>query len=560
MDRRLTRLAFLAAVLALLTLAFGTGCVFRDDDTDRVGPAKHPPGKPEAAAPAQPQRLGVAKLVTAFRDGDSGPVVLSWFTHEEPLVEAYSFLEYPEDYAIGRAYYWGDWQTRADNYCAVRMQKNYIPVSLDLTLGWYSAVTGFSVEKLREQFMVVYNVNQGTLEEITGKDGSRVGDRYSFVLDGIDVELLTRDAMSEDLVILAMKYSTEHLEKVMAAKERYPEFREAGATDRDATLAELVTVLAEERARGVLDQFDYSGFKHHQVYAPPHDPDKVDYREATFYQSGDLFWSAVDMCTVGIYDDGARTLLLFTPAWYADHCGHSAEDLAAEFDGLLAAHGGRRLAVDTELDDYDVEFEYCYTGEVNVIRRNYTSYRDGGHSIYFLQSGPELFPDAAGHVPAWTPEDLPVEDDPGPLARFIHGLATTGMNELRGRYFFNGHSTTLYTKLFEPQLFTTRQRLDVLDYSKHRQLAQVYIMDQTYFEEVRFTPVWFEELLGTPAVELGADFASLLAAAGGNQAPAGAEDFTQSFQYGPLTISLDPGGVADEGYDTWYRIEFPTWP
>jgi len=538
----------LLCLILVLSLVLGS-CKVTDEDSRGGG----------SQAVPLPRAESVDDLVAAVTNGEATPVVLGWFELEKPRIEAYSFLEYPEEFGPGEAYYWGEWQTRSDNYCSVRMQKNYLPVSVDLTLGWLAGVAGAEVADLQGQFHALYEVHGGTVEELKGHEGERVGDRFTFERDGTVVELLTRDVMAEELEILAIKLTADKLAEVMAAVERYPEFKEFGTADQDATLLDLIELIDEERAVGLLNQFDYSGFKRHQIFAPAHEVEDYPYIEATFYQNGTLWWASEIMCLAGFYDDGDKTQLLFTPAWYAAHCGHTADELSAEFDGLLVEHGHHRLMHDAYHDDYDVEYTYAYIGEVNLIRRRYTSYKDGSHAIYLLQSGPQLHQGAAAGIPAWQGAELPFSEEPGPLEDFLRLLMDNSVAQLRTKHFFSFESTNFDTKLYTPQPFTTRQRLELFDYKRNSRLkCRIHTLDQTYIEDVTFTPAWFDEVSEGSALELGADFDRLLSEYGTSQeSPDGA--FAEWVGFGPVIISREPG-TDPAGAASWYRIQFPIWP
>jgi len=98
--------------------------------------------------------------------------------------------------------------------------------------------------------------------------------------------------------------------------------------------------------------------------------------------------------------------------------------------------------------------------------------------------------------------------------------------------------------------FSTRQIYSYDAPTTHRRLAVITLLNESYRESIELTPAWLGGKLGLEPAVVAEEFAAFAAAHGVRDG---------RFDYGQLRISLHPG-QRDDGTDTWYVCEFPTWP
>lgn len=542
----------IGVLLAVAVAGALAGCP-RGDRTDQ------PP-----VAPAE-SRLSLEQLIETVSAGDGAGTVRDWIAWRQPYGEAYSFVEYPSEFGAGRAYYWGDWQTRTGEYCAVRMQPDYTPVQVDFTLGWFAGLTGREVAAVRSEFLALHDQYQGDLQP-NPSEAERIGEIFTFVTPEAVARLFTDDSRAEENWIFAMMLPAGQVAKVVARNDPYPELAEFATVNQPATLLELVDLLRERGAGGVLGHFDFSAFKRSKWHAPLDGSGERDYRRATIYLHGSLAWDDPGTCYLAAFDDGARVEVLFTAAWYGAYAGYGADELAAAFDALHAQHGGTVLKLDAANDAYDMQFAYADLGGVTIVRRRYVNPPHAGHEHYVLWAGAPLFADAPVAFPAWGATELPpLRDEAGKLERFVHEVASTPMPELRALRLYGFVHEEWPRKLHQVSPFTMLSTLKLTEITTQRQLCHAEVLDETWLDFIEFRPVWFCEQSGATQGGLEGEFAALLARYGGTRTtdaagtePARPAD-ARSFTYGPLTVGHIPGG-SEDGSEDWYRIDLPTWP
>jgi len=503
----------------------------------------------------------IGELLDLTVAGDGKHPVTQWIAIEAPHTESYTFIEYPLEYAAGNAYYWGDWNTRGADYCAVRMLRDYTPVQIDFTLGWYAAVSGRSVAQLKDEFMAVHRRYSGTVEENLGASGQRIGDSYHIETEQFRAGLFTRDDRGEELTIFGLMLKPEQVAAVFTRNREFGDLLEFATEDQPATLAELIATLSGTGARGILDHFEFSSFKQHFWYEPLDGSDSRDYRQATIYTSGLLRWSNPDVCYLAAFDDGRSAQLTFTTGWYEKHCGYPATELDAAFERIFAAAGNGRFNLDSVIDSYDVEFAWAYLDGVNVVRRRYLTPPAPEHALYMLLAGDELFPDAPPRFPTWTPDELPspVEDTQA-LEQLISEIAATSPSELPAKFAPGAvrEQFELEYQLIQP--FTIRDYYTVTDPVTRRRHCEEQLLDESYLEAFGFNHQWFTKQTGLAAGELEREFAALAARFGVEASALSMQpEDTANFQYGPLTISYRRGRHDDHS-DDWYSIAPPIWP
>jgi len=515
------------------------------------------------AAPAAPVpgAATIGDLIGQVVAGDGKAPVKEWIAAKQPYAEAYSFIEYPPDFAAGHAYYWGDWQTRAADYCAVRTLRDYTPVQIDFTLGWYSGLSGRSVAELKDEYLAFHAQSGGTKEENIGAGGERIGDTYMIETDEFRAGLFTRDETGEQLAICAVMLKPTQLAVVSEKNREFAELLEFADEDQPATLAELVATLAAQGGRGILDHFDFRAFKRGIWYEPLDGSDPRSYRQATIYNSGLLRWNNPSVCYFAAFDAGDSAQLTFTTGWYANHCGHSAKELNASFDELFAAAGNGQIELDSTNDAYDVEFAWAYLDGVNVVRRRYLNPPQPFHAHYTLLAGDELFADAPPRFPTWLPADLPAPPaEAGELAQLIDEIAETAPGQFLPARAAGARHEQVELDLFLIQPFTMRDYYTLTDPITQHRLCAAQILDESYMEDFGFNPQWFEAQTGLTRGELEHEFTVLAGQFGVTAAAATMQPGeSAAFDYGPLTITYRRGLREDQA-DDWYSITPPVWP
>jgi hypothetical protein len=523
--------------------------------------AQTPDGRTAGQAVTRQSDTTIGELLELTVAGGGKAPVKRWTEIEAPHVEAYSFIEYPLEYAAGHAYYWGDWNTRAADYCAVRMLRDYTPVQIDFTLGWYAAVSGRSVAQLRDEYMAAHQRYGGTVEENIGASGQRVGDSYHIETEQFRAGLFTRDDRGEGLTIFGLMLKPDQLAAVDARNREFTDLLKFATADQPATLAELIAILSGTGARGILDHFDFSDFKQHFWYEPLDGSDQRDYHQATIYNSGPLHWNNPELCYLAAFDDGQSAQLTFTTGWYESHCGHSAAELDAAFEQIFAAAGNGRFGLDSVNASYDVDFAWAYLDRVNVVRRRYLKPPAPDHALYMLLAGDELFPDAPPRFPAWTPDELPSPaEDTQVLEQLIREIAATPPSELPAKFVPGAmrEQFELEYQLIQP--FTMRDYYTVTDPVTRRRHCEVQLLDESYLESFGFNHEWFTAQTGLAAGELERGFAALAARFGAEASALSMQPGDRaSFSYGPLTIEYQRGRHDDHS-DDWYSISPPIWP
>lgn len=517
--------------------------------------------------PVVGNELALRELIDTIAAGDGAALVKEWIAWRQPYGEAYSFLEYPGEYGAGRAYYWGDWQTRMRPFCAVRMQTDYTPVQLDFTLGWFAELTGRTPEDLRQEFMTLHAEHGGDAQPNLRSSGERIGDMFTYSTDAAVVRLFADDNRAVEDWVLAMMLPAEQVAHVVARNDAHPELNEFAAAYQPSTLNELIVLLRERGARGLLQQFDFTAFKRGKWHTPLDGSDQRDYTQATLYLRSSLAWDDPGTCYLSAFDDGARAELLFAAAWYETYLGHSADQLAAEFEALHTQHGGTTLRLDAANDAYDMDFAYVDLEGVTVVRRRYLNPPSPGHTHYVLWAGAPLFADAPTSFPAWSAEELPpLDETAGSFERFIHEVAATPVPQLRAQRLYGFVYEEWPRKLHQVSPFTMLNVLRFTENVTQRQLCHVELLDDTWLEFIEFRPGWFCQLTGAAQGELESEFAALedRHEAAGSAVQAAADESGEhpgaaAFGYGPLTIRHLPGRSPD-GSEDWYRIELPTWP
>jgi hypothetical protein len=493
--------------------------------------------------------------------GDGEAPVKEWIEAEQPYTEAYSFIEYPPEFGSGHAYYWGDWQTRAADYCAVKMLRDYTPAQIDFTLGWYAWLSGRSVAEIKDEYLALHKQKGGTTEENIGASSERIGDNYLIEQDEFRAGLFTRDDMDDSLTIIGLMLKPAQLEVVSDKNREFAELLEFGTEDQAATLADLVALLSGPGARGILDQFDFSYFKRNLWYEPLDGSDTRSYRQATIYLNGLQRWDNPAVCYFAAFDAGDSAQLTFTSGWYEKHSGYSAAELEAAFDELYAAAGNGRIALDSVNDAFDVEFAWAYLDGVNLVRRRYLNPPAPRHAHYMLLAGDELFADAPARFPTWSPAELPQPPAAaGELARLIGEIASTPPAELlNSRAAGARHEQDgLDISLIQP--FTMRDYYTLIDPVTQHRLCAAQVLDASYLENFGFNPQWFTDQTELTAGELEREFTALAKSFGVTAAAATMQPGEiASFGYGPLTISYRRGGRDDQA-DDWYSITPPVWP
>ncbi len=541
-------------LVALVAVGLAAGCP-QDGDSDR------------STEPTVGSELSLRKLIDIVAAGDGAALVKDWIAWRQPYGEAYSFLEYPGEFGAGRAYYWGDWQTRTQAFCAVRMQTDYTPVQVDFTLGWFAELTGRTAADLRQEFMSLYAEHGGDSEPNLRDSGERIGEMLTYSTDAAVVRLFADDSRAARHWVLAMMLPAEQVARVVARNDAHPELNEYATEYQPATLSELIVLLREQGARGMLQQFDYTAFKRGKWHTPLDGSDPRDYQQATIYLRSSLAWDDPGTCYFSAFDDGARAQLLFAAAWYETYLGHSADQLAAEFDALLAQHDGTLLRLDAANDAYDMEFGYLDLDGVTAVRRRYLSPPSPGHAHYVLWAGAPLFAAAPASFPAWSADELPpLGEAAGPFERFVHEVAATPVPELRAQRLYGFSYEEWPRKLHQVSPFTMLNVLRSTEDVTQRQLCYVELLDDTWLVLIEFRPDWFCRLTGATQGGLESEFAALedrYEAAGtavpGSSNESGDHGGAVAFEYGPLTIRHLPGDSPD-GSEDWYRIELPTWP
>lgn len=503
----------------------------------------------------------IGELLDQTVAGDGKQAVRRWIEIEQPEAEAYSFIEYPLEYAAGRAYYWGDWQTRAADYCSVRMLRDYTPVQIDFTLGWYAAVSGRSVAQLTDEFLAAHAQYGGTIEENIGASGQRIGDSFHIETDEFRAGLFTREERGEALAIFGLMLKAEQVAAVSKRNREFRELLEFATEDQPATLEDLVAILAESGARGILDHFDFSAFRQHFWYEPLDGSDSRDYQQATIYNFGLLRWDNPRLCYLAAFDDGRSAQLTFATGWYEKHCGYSAADLDNVFGQLIAAAGNGQITLDSGNDDYDVQFSWAYLDGVNLVRRRYLDPPEPNHAQYTLLAGEELFADAAPRFPTWSADELPdTPDSTGRLGQLIAEIAKRPAAELPGAYAGGATHEQIEIEPYLIKPFTMRDYYTLTDPLTQRRLCVIQLLDESHLETFGFNHQWFTEHTGLAAGELEREFSALAAANGVEAAALTMQPGeTATFSYGPLTISYQRGR-RDDHTDDWYGINPPVWP
>jgi hypothetical protein len=545
-----------AVRLLLMLIAAGlfTGCP-RSDSGDQ------PPAAPDGS------RLSLGVLVATVAAGDGAVLVRDWIAWRRPHGEAYSFLEYADDYGVGRAYYWGDWQTRRQPFCAVRMQKDYTPVQIDFTLGWFEELTGNTPEDLRQEFMSLHAEHQGDAQPNLRQTGERVGEILTYATPTAVVRLFADDSRAVEHWVLAMMLPAEQVARVVARNDPHPELNEFGTENQPATLDAMIELLRGSGARGMLQQFDFTAFKRSKWHTPLDGSDLRDYTQATIYLRSSLAWDDPGTCYLSAFDGGARAELLFAAAWYETFAGYSADELAIEFEALHAQHGGTTIRLDAANDAYDMDFAYVDLDGVTVVRRRYLKPPHPGHAHYILWAGPPLFADAPTSFPAWDADELPpLRDKAGSFEQFIHAVATTPVPQLRAQRLYGFIFEEWPRRLHQVSPFTMLNVLRSTETVTQRQLCHVELLDETWLELLEFRPDWFCQQTGASQGDLESEFAALRSLYGAadttdraGTGEGGQQPRAAGFGYGPLTIRHLPGPSPD-GSEDWYRIELPTWP
>lgn len=551
-----TRMYF--ALGLLLSLAgILTACNPAAEDSQEVSGAESP------AAPAAPLTgaAAIGSLLKQVVAGDGRQPVKEWIGASQPYAEAYSFIEYPPDFATGHAYYWGDWQTRAADYCAVKTLRDYTPAQIDFTLGWYSWLSGRSVAELKEEYLAYFEECGGTKEENIGASGKRIGDNYMIEQDDFRAGLFTRDEMTDSLAICGVMLKPAQLDVVTEKNREFSELLTFGEEDQPATLADLIAILAAEGGRGILDHFDFSSFKASIWYEPLDRSDLRDYRQATIYNSGLLRWNNPQLCYFAAFDAGVLAQLTFTAGWYEAHCGYTAVELDTAFDELHTAAGNGRINLDSLNDAYDVDFAWAYLDGVNLIRRRYLNPPQPYHAHYMLLAGDELFADAAPRFPTWSPDELP--DPPAQaaeLAQLINEIAAAPPAQLLLTRAAGARREQDGLDLSLIQPFTMRDYYTLNDPVTQRRLCAAQVLDESYLEAFGFNHQWFTAQTELTPGELERQFTELakhfnVTAAAATMQPGE----TVSFSYGPLAITYRRGSREDQT-DDWYSIAPPVWP
>ncbi|MBN2080952.1 hypothetical protein JW859_01970 [bacterium] len=547
---KLGAIRLLPYLLGLVVLV-GQSCVLRDDQTN--GPA--------ASSAAADRYETIGDLIAIVTAGDGRVPVLKWIDWQKPHGEAYSFAyEYPLKYGLGQAYYWGDWDMRIEDYCAVRMQPDYTPVQVDFTLGWYAAVSGRTVSQLRAEYMEQYQQYGGSVEENVGASGNVVGDTYTISTEEFTAKLFERDELGEDRTIFAMMLPVSQVEYVVERNLRFPDLLQFGTEDRPATFTELAGLLREQGARGVLDQFDFSQFTQSTWQAPLVEEEPRGYNHSVMYTYGILQWNARTACYLAAFDDGAFAQLVFTPEWYAAHAGHTASELDSEFDALFAANQGRTLTLDSLNDNFDLEFSYLVLDGVNLVRRRYTAEQAEGGTYYFLLTGEQLFVDAAAEFPSWNAQMLPDKLGTGALEDLVRETVEQPGNQLVARYVVGALRQEYPVGIHHTSPFTTRQHYVVNETGALRSMCVADLLDETYLDFLEVRPVWFAEILGVSSEDLAAEFTELQAQLGSLEATGDAfEQPGDGFRYGPVVVTRIAPEHAADGAE-WIHIELPDWP
>jgi len=205
-------------------------------------------GNEAVASSAPPASLPLAvtlgELLELVVAGDGEQPVKRWIAQEQPKSEAYGFIEYPPEYSAGHAYYWGDWITRADDYCAVRTLRDYTPAQIDFTLGWYADLSGRSVKQLEDEFLAEHERLGGQVEQNVSTSGEVIGDSYLIEAEECRAGLFKRDDLGDRLTVFGVMLKPVQLAVVSERNREFGDLLQFASEDQPATLAELVVSLA----------------------------------------------------------------------------------------------------------------------------------------------------------------------------------------------------------------------------------------------------------------------------------------------------------------------------
>ena len=475
------------------------------------------------------QAIGpLQRLVHKIKAGEVAEVwVELGFAAQEPLqasppdfvLGAREFM--PQDYSLrygdgevisfGMPLYGG---LKDDTGCLAYLVAGDVVAWLHFTAGWFADSMETTTEELEAEFLRLYTERGGTKAKREWTQMLESGPIYTIDFGGVLLRMHTAEEarIHKGRSRFDVARSSAVLDELIQRKrEKYPALYAHAREDHAATLGQLLRMVREQGASGILMNYDFSGFTFKEGFARY--ADWWRYEVSAGYTTNEDGTAINTDCFLGTRDDGTWMWMTFTDRWYERANGISVEELSGDFDELMSTQGGGRCRIDSLHDEFDLNFSHFKYEQLYVTRKQYDHPQPGGASTWYTitvteEGGEDKYADCRSD-PMW-PGDLtlPEPSTPsGPLELLVRRIAGSSIPQMMEAFDMErniGKSIPNFAATNVP--YTELSLYFRVHAGSDSEICTLVANDRTFFTNLMFNEEWATRALGISVDELRVEF------------------------------------------------------